>query len=438
MSTHPSTDESCELAVSRQNALPREVCIEMNSRAVQSYLSNLGTPVETGSVFTLDPEKAFSKLSTHQLPSPGLWLVKLVQAAVASGASRVAIDLKSSDVRIMVMGCPTQSAKELLAQAAGGAHPVSRANRHWLTALRSALGRHPKFFELVTFQNETLETVTIEKQALRADHSRLSSPVGYSLCLHLTHPTEGPVSFQSERAELLERCSLCPVPIVLDGRDLQQRYHPFQASLAWQAQIGKPSFRAMLLPSGSQTRSRFVPKHQWPAHEQRLFLALGVSYNRSPLAVRAWFMQDGVLVGPFPLASLRVPAKIDIVLPGDGIANDASEWNLRWTSKDLQPLNDVPTLAKRLQEGLEQLPAQRPKTLSVRETALLALGGLSFLLGPELGLAGMLFCGGLTGCLFTTKRDRPPTSLLTALAHLVALDSVELDDVSESTPPERT
>lgn len=411
---------------------------KVSNKALQSYLSNLGTPEESGAVFTLDAKRAFAKLSAHQLPSPGLWLVKLVQAAAASGATRITVDLKNTEIRFACIGCTTRPANELLSQAAGGVYPESRANRHWLTALRSAIGRSPKLFELSTFVDEALDTVIIEGEALRVSRSKLSSPISYSLSLRLTQPSSGPENFQSERQELIERCSLCPAPIILDGRGLQQRYHPFQASLAWQAQVGKPSFRARLLPNGAQARGQFIPQQQQTANDHRLYLALGVSYHRSTQAVRVWFMQDGVLVGPFYLATVRVQARIDIVLPGDGVPNDASEWNLRIASTDLLPLREVPTLAQRLQEGLEQMPVRRVRNASGREAVVLALGGLSFLFGPEVGLAGMLLCGGLTGCLLTTKRDRPPTSLLTALSHLVALESVELDDLPESTLPERT
>lgn len=112
------------------------------------------TPVATGSI-TLDREKAKDKLRRFQLADPCGWLLELVRAAVAQGATWVDIRTDADDVRVAFDGRAFTSAdlEELYeALLARGAPP---GRQHLAVALNGAMALGPRFVQLTSKDERT-------------------------------------------------------------------------------------------------------------------------------------------------------------------------------------------------------------------------------------------------------------------------------------------
>lgn len=87
----------------------------------------------------MDPRLAFEKLGRNQLPGEGLWLVKIVQAAVAAGALELRIEVFSGNRARLNFECPQGwRADHLLEALFLQENPKERAIFHLAAGLRSA------------------------------------------------------------------------------------------------------------------------------------------------------------------------------------------------------------------------------------------------------------------------------------------------------------
>ena len=205
--------------------------------SMEDFLQDLGGQgrfFET-SEFTIDSFKARAKLSRFQLPDSGLWVVKLIQAAVASGASGVDIRFSRNKVTIRFGNNHNLRADELLQGVLSGELPSDRVLLHLFTGLRATAS---SVTETVTWScggakvildgkgSSSTEIPVDEELVIEATRPNRSRSLKKMLTSSVSHLARQTV----EEHEAIEvRCWPCPIPIVLDGKLLDRGYHHIDA-----------------------------------------------------------------------------------------------------------------------------------------------------------------------------------------------------------------
>lgn len=170
-----------------------------------------GRLISSGS-FTLDAQRARSVLGQYALPEKAMYVLKLVQWAVAAGASRVELGLKGARFWFRHDGTiPTSERFQALLSFA--ATPASRAERHLQVALATLLTLEPRELGLA---DGLLAAVGARIQrfsaAARSVHGLLTFDIGlntwHDLAAHLG---------RSELALLRTHCEGGSVPIWVNG-----------------------------------------------------------------------------------------------------------------------------------------------------------------------------------------------------------------------------
>lgn len=180
--------------------------------------------------FGLDAVKALTKLSQHQLGDTGLWLVKLVQAAVVAQAERLDVTFERRRVKVKFQPNQGWQADELLHSMLSGRLPEERALLHLLTGLRSCAGHLTETLSWscgqtrVTLEGSRArvepqsESPFFELEATRPARSFTLSGILTRDIGHLVRQTA------TEYEVLTQRCWTCPIPIVIDGRLMDRGY----------------------------------------------------------------------------------------------------------------------------------------------------------------------------------------------------------------------
>jgi hypothetical protein len=180
--------------------------------------------------FTIDSVKALQKLSAYQLPHSGLWLVKLVQAAVAGGAPSVEVKFGRKLVEVAFTPKTAWQADEVLETVVSGTLPSDTALMHLITAIRASSA---SVTEAVTWSCGEARVELSAKSCLVSSQEacqefRLTA-VRPSRSRSLAHTLASPVSqlvkqTVEEHDALRERCWVSPIPITVDGRQLETGY----------------------------------------------------------------------------------------------------------------------------------------------------------------------------------------------------------------------
>ncbi len=222
--------------------------------------------VDSSGSITLDPSRAMSKLARHQLEEPGLWLVKLVQAAVSARSSQISVRMGRKYLRLAFQTEFLFQVEEVLQRLFTGELPKDWTWRHLLTGLRASLAREPKRLTFARFSagkgqrfvlepdGSCLEEIEGEVDAtylVELEKSGEAWKLGDSLKATLMQTVD-------EIEALVTRCWACPAPIKLDGLELDRIYprnHP-------QAPLG--SFYAFEFHRSSGDEGGFRPH---PARE---------------------------------------------------------------------------------------------------------------------------------------------------------------------------
>lgn len=181
------------------------------------------------SSFTLDSLRALRKLSEFQLGQPGLWLVKMVQAAVAAGAPEVRITLGRAEVSVSFRHEQEWEAERLLQLVLSGELPADRALGHLVAGMRGSLD---------TRSEQAWWSCGQSQVELRAGQVKVDSTPGSDLFTFRTRRRARLPSFRElagnleklvrltvdELLALSSRCFVCPIPIFIDGRPLLRGY----------------------------------------------------------------------------------------------------------------------------------------------------------------------------------------------------------------------
>lgn len=199
---------------------------------LEQYLASeaaQGLMIDEGG-FSLTPEKALEKLSLFSLPSPGMWVLKLLQAAVAVGAPEIRFSFQRQLVQVEFDNLGGWDAQLVLDQLLSAQTSDRPAIRHVVTGL---LGAAMGFSQYLAWScGESAVRVqksgpTSEPQtddglfrlvATRPKQSALSintfsSPIGY-LMRQTAH----------EYKALVDYGVASPIPIIIDKFRLEGSY----------------------------------------------------------------------------------------------------------------------------------------------------------------------------------------------------------------------
>lgn len=187
-----------------------------------------GKRVDDG-VFTIKTEQALKKLRTHGLENPEFWVLKVLQAAVASGASSVDYTFQRKVVLITFPNAAEWSGSRILEAFEAGPNETDRALSHLQMGLLVALGDGRSVLAWTCGGRRT----SIEGQKSSHEDVRDDGLVR----LRVTRTGDGsggdimnsPIRhlFKQSAAEykaLIERGRYSPVPVTIDGYKLPRRY----------------------------------------------------------------------------------------------------------------------------------------------------------------------------------------------------------------------
>jgi hypothetical protein len=189
-----------------------------------------GESLDTAS-FTINHVKARAKLSRYQLGEPGLWLVKLIQAANACKAPRIEVTFGRRKVRVKFRAPEGWQAEEIYLLLLKEGLSDDRALSHLATGLRALIAT---LSETVTL-SVGVSTVTLDGKGSRTRPYQ----GGQDFFLETTRPSRGlawkglfRVPFSHILQQTLEewtalagRCWVGPAELVVDGRTLRTVYN---------------------------------------------------------------------------------------------------------------------------------------------------------------------------------------------------------------------
>lgn len=145
-------------------------------------LSDDGTIDSTGS-FTLDPSKAEEKLKSFALADPSDYILKAIQFAVASSASKVRLHILPGKVEIAFEGDPVGEVqlREMMAHLLAEKRDLqNRRIRHLAAAMRGALGVSPRSVEFESWSDGQGWCRKWDHQGWRVEPSTKQEVSGYS------------------------------------------------------------------------------------------------------------------------------------------------------------------------------------------------------------------------------------------------------------------
>ncbi len=180
--------------------------------------------------FSLDSLRARQKLAEFQLPDSGLWLVKLVQAAVALRAPSIQIGFARNCVKVQFEADTLPDAQDLLNHVMAGHLPQPDGLFHLVTGLRACSGGNTEAIEwscgssrvkLDQAGSTSLVNLTPGFRLVASRPPRQRS-LSETLATPVSHWLR---NVAQEYDAVAQRCWVCPIPILLDGRQLERGYH---------------------------------------------------------------------------------------------------------------------------------------------------------------------------------------------------------------------
>jgi len=220
--------------------------------SIEDYIrsvSGQAVPDSTGLQFSLDLAAQAQKMSQYQTQEPALWLLKGVQAAVASGAPSVNIRLTRQIFELRFVPPPEAGPASLQDDAPDWCN-------HLRLSLQAALSLKPSGLNLSLHSSPLFQLGTLVSHKVRGIHlqvRRANRP-----WWKISDPELAAV-----HKALAWRLAFCPIPVEMDGRTLSlpfpERLAPFQSRPA-QIQWGEVA-----------VAYHWLAERQWPCLEGPFF-----------------------------------------------------------------------------------------------------------------------------------------------------------------------
>ena len=213
--------------------------------------------------FTIALEKARKKLEKYQLADPSFYLLKIFQAAIRAGAKEVQIKLTRREVYLWFetedRAFPLQ---DTLTGLDNSLEVPESALRHLVLGVNATLVLEPirvSWSEWSPEQNSGFHIENGELQVGELPQSPIKKFPAEGRSGYVFHVLKKAPSsmFKSASAEehvaVSQRCGFAPAKVVLDGRELSQRWQTQQVH-PWHEALSKPFYlaeRTVLEKSGS-------------------------------------------------------------------------------------------------------------------------------------------------------------------------------------------
>ena len=194
---------------------------------------------ESTSDFTINTLKARHKLAASQLPQEGLWLVKLIQAAVSCGAKKTEIQFGKREVQFhFEVEDWAWEPRKLLHDLLSGVLPSDTTLFHLFAGLRNSLFEDTVRAEWRIATREKLFRARFDECGTEVKEEPNQGTDGFWLTTSRPPRWPGfkkaahtPVKHLVRRTAdefmaVQSYCWGCPVPLLLDGRPLEARYVP--------------------------------------------------------------------------------------------------------------------------------------------------------------------------------------------------------------------
>lgn len=196
----------------------------LNSEAGQGLFQGVGE-------FQLSPREAMEKLGRFVLPEPGFWVLKMVQAAVATGAEQISFTFSKRKVEVRFPNVGSWEAEVILRETLSGGISCDLGRRHLAIGL---LGAATGFTQKISWSCGS-SFVSVDKEGPSIEENTAAPEV---LIVTATRPRHSPVKpskFTSpvryllkqtahEYKALIERCKTCPISLTVDGYELPRSY----------------------------------------------------------------------------------------------------------------------------------------------------------------------------------------------------------------------
>jgi hypothetical protein len=184
--------------------------------------------IDSEGQFTLDREQARSKMQKFQLSDARRYVLELVQAAVLRGAQSIEFEIDTDDMHMRFDGQPFSEAE--LDDLYGslfrpGNDRALRGVRQLALALNAALGMEPKHIHLRSGDVELRMQPGRRDELIKHDavqprtEIHVRKRVGARMILDFFANLTGRMA---EAKYLRERCRFGPVPILLDGKPINE------------------------------------------------------------------------------------------------------------------------------------------------------------------------------------------------------------------------
>ena len=256
----------------------------MPSCPLESFVASQtdGQPIESSSEFTLDSIRARQKLSESQLPRPGLWLVKLIQAANVLKSERLNVSFGKRSVDLEFRCTEWEyEPRQVLAEFLSGSMSSEPFLFHFLTGLRGGLTEDTVACVWSVKRGRECTEVHINSQGTEIKAGELEdSNDGVLLSLSMSRPPRWPGlkrALTMPIKHLLQRtadeflavknfCWSSAVPITLDGRLLKTYYQwsPNETSHGFLTKMEQYAVSSPLQPP-----PLVVGRHHLPLSETR-------------------------------------------------------------------------------------------------------------------------------------------------------------------------
>ena len=180
--------------------------------------------------FRIAAEKALEKLSRFALPGPGLWVVKMLQAAVCAGAPSIEFTFERRRVSVKFENVGKWDAGALLHQMMGVALPSQPARRHLFAGILGAAlgfsqeiswtcGGSQALVNKSSAQSKPVEPgCDFKFTATRPQRPAFKSGIVSSPIRHLVRQTV------QEFTALVEHGGVAPIPVLIDNRPWPSSY----------------------------------------------------------------------------------------------------------------------------------------------------------------------------------------------------------------------
>lgn len=207
--------------------------------------------------FTLDLKAAYVKLAAYQLPRPSLWLVKMVQAAVAADSPELIVQQKRDQTHVFFAVLESFDFQVLVR---GLQQPIQQPCRfldHLWVGLRALGGQQRTFRLKVTLPTEVRE---IEWDG-ETVHTRCWARNSQACLFHLQVDDVGDRAHIRcaqllEATELKHNAHACPIPITMDGL----RVDNFEFMAGDRSQVGNSLLLLATDPPGSGCLAWSIPQ----------------------------------------------------------------------------------------------------------------------------------------------------------------------------------